>query len=266
MTEPQNNKYWREWGAVWRVLKGNTNETATQARHRLHREALHSATDVSHTAFTNDQFSEVLGKFWSISKPADLNAQLRQARMKQTNLIHTILNHQIPCLAILLQPKYFPENFPDGAWLGEGSGDPSSNHSAASSSSTHSPTNSLTHSLVQYFRPATEDDVRHAEKFVQSYMIDVYKCHDLQQLSYEPRPRGRSRSSALGHPSSVLKSDLECLRDTVSVRINDLRAGLGLTIHDMLTLASLTCECAQCCKQRRAALRIAANQPEPITA
>lgn len=82
LTRAQNALYWREWSAAKRALMPGR-ETWTKLeeetrRHELHREAL--GHDKSHLDFTNDDFDKVLGALRAISKPGDLNAQLRQVR------------------------------------------------------------------------------------------------------------------------------------------------------------------------------------------
>ena len=81
MSPAQTSLYWREWAAV-RRMDPDAN------RHALHIQAL--GRDVSSKAFTNAQFDQVLGVFRAISRPADLNAQLRQQQQPRTRLLHII--------------------------------------------------------------------------------------------------------------------------------------------------------------------------------
>lgn len=73
MTKAQITLYWREWSAVKRRVG---DEADDELRHGLHVKAL--GKDVSSRAFTNAQFDKVLGEFRSLSRPADLDAQLAQ--------------------------------------------------------------------------------------------------------------------------------------------------------------------------------------------
>ena len=69
MTAAQTALYWREWSAVRRVQP-------EADRHELHRRAL--GRDKSSKLFNNGDLDKVLAEFWAISKPGDLNAQMRQ--------------------------------------------------------------------------------------------------------------------------------------------------------------------------------------------
>jgi hypothetical protein len=74
----QTALYFREWGAVRAhfVARGIDPKQADAKRHELHRKAL--GVDKSSKDFTNADLDKVLSAFWAITKPADLNAQLRQ--------------------------------------------------------------------------------------------------------------------------------------------------------------------------------------------
>jgi hypothetical protein len=82
LTRAQNNLYWREWSAAKRALMPGrdtwTKHEENERRHLAHVHAL--GHDKSHLDFTNDDFDKVLGELRAISKPGDLNAQLRQVR------------------------------------------------------------------------------------------------------------------------------------------------------------------------------------------
>lgn len=88
LTRSQNALYWREWSAAKRALMlsaspARTRETWTKLeentrRHEITIRAL--GADKSHVDFTNAEFDQVLGELRAISKPGDLNAQLRQVR------------------------------------------------------------------------------------------------------------------------------------------------------------------------------------------
>ena len=71
MTPKQNSLYWREWGAVVRHCKAAN--LPVPDRHDLHLAAL--GADMSHLAFSNEDFDRVLAQFRAQSRPADLGAQ-----------------------------------------------------------------------------------------------------------------------------------------------------------------------------------------------
>ncbi len=81
MTPKQNNLYWREWSAAHKA-------DPKADRHQLHVEAL--GHDKSHLDFTNDDFDKVLGAFRAISRPGDLNAQLRQIRGQHRRALYIL--------------------------------------------------------------------------------------------------------------------------------------------------------------------------------
>jgi hypothetical protein len=78
MSPAQTALYFREWGAVRAhyTARGIDPKQADAKRHELHRKAL--GLDKSSKDFTNSDLDKVLAVFWAITKPADLNAQLRQ--------------------------------------------------------------------------------------------------------------------------------------------------------------------------------------------
>ncbi len=82
MSPAQNSLYWREWAAAKRALMPGrstwTKLEETERRHEITIEAL--GIDKSHLDFDNADFDKVLGALRAISKPGDLNAQIRQAR------------------------------------------------------------------------------------------------------------------------------------------------------------------------------------------
>lgn len=82
MTRAQNALYWREWSAAKRALMPGretwTKHEENTRRHAITIEAL--GHDKSHLDFSNSDFDKVLGALRAISKPGDLNAQLRQVR------------------------------------------------------------------------------------------------------------------------------------------------------------------------------------------
>lgn len=89
MTKPQISLYWREWSAVRRARPDAD-------RHQLHIQAL--GHDISHQELTNQQFNRILQEFWAISRPNDIDAQLRQIQMPRTNLMWKIAVEQAACL------------------------------------------------------------------------------------------------------------------------------------------------------------------------
>ena len=81
MTEKQEKLYWREWAAVRAAWP-------EADRHELHARAL--GTDKSHRIFSNADFDRVLAQFRAVSRPTDVDAQLRQLRQVRMRLIWKI--------------------------------------------------------------------------------------------------------------------------------------------------------------------------------
>ena len=97
MTPKQNNLYWREWAAVHRARP-------SVQRHELHVQAL--GVDKSMTNLTNSDFDAVLGVFRAISRPADLDAQLRQLQQRRTRTLHSIRRHDAPLVASIALDRF----------------------------------------------------------------------------------------------------------------------------------------------------------------
>jgi hypothetical protein len=93
VTEKQENLYWREWAAV-RAAWPDAN------RHELHARAL--GADKSHKFFSNADFDQVLAVFRAVSRPTDVDAQLRQLRQVRTRLIWKITIEQVALLAVFM--------------------------------------------------------------------------------------------------------------------------------------------------------------------
>lgn len=93
MTLPQDKLYWREWAAARRL-------DPFLDRHECHVKAL--GVDKSHASFSNDEFDRVLAFFRSISRPADVNAQIRQLEQPKIRLLHKIQVEQLAVLGGLL--------------------------------------------------------------------------------------------------------------------------------------------------------------------
>lgn len=81
MSPLQTRLYWREWAAARRA-------DPSADRHALHVVALGS--DKSSTAFSNAEFDLVLGAFRAVSRPADLDAQLRQQDQPRARALYGI--------------------------------------------------------------------------------------------------------------------------------------------------------------------------------
>lgn len=90
MTPAQTKLYWREWAAVRRI-------DPAADRHALHRQAL--GREVSSKALTNRQLDAVLGVFRSVSRPADVGAQLRQEDQERTRHLFAI-EQLLRCVAL----------------------------------------------------------------------------------------------------------------------------------------------------------------------
>lgn len=95
MTAAQEKLYWREWGAVRKAQPDAD-------RHDLHRRALQGNGRFSHKEFTNQQFDRVLGVFRAISKPASVDAQLRQQGQDRRRVEHRLAEIQ-QCLGLYVE-------------------------------------------------------------------------------------------------------------------------------------------------------------------
>lgn len=89
MSPAQNALYWREWSATKRALMsqigrggpGRSTWTKFEENTRRHEITLKAlGHDKSHVDFSNSEFDLVLAELRAISRPDDLNAQLRQTR------------------------------------------------------------------------------------------------------------------------------------------------------------------------------------------
>lgn len=78
MNAAQTSLYFREWGNVRKhyLAQGIDSKLVDAKRHELHKRALGEMK--SSKAFTNLDLDKVLAVFYAITRPSDLNAQLRQ--------------------------------------------------------------------------------------------------------------------------------------------------------------------------------------------
>ncbi len=81
MSPKQKALYFREWARVRSV-------DPSADRHALHTLAL--GTDKSSKEFTNADLDKVLGAFRAVTRPADLNAQVRQEKQPDIRQYHAI--------------------------------------------------------------------------------------------------------------------------------------------------------------------------------
>ena len=86
MTPKQTRVYWAAWGAVRKA-------DPTADRHELHRRAFNGRDKSSKDFNTTTDFDRILEVFESISKPNNLNAQLRQHRQQEKRIVHAGYNH-----------------------------------------------------------------------------------------------------------------------------------------------------------------------------
>ena len=70
------------------------------ASREIHRRAL--GCDKSSTALTNEEFDKVKAAFLAISRPDDLDAQIRQLNQARKRLLYRITQEQTSLLAVLL--------------------------------------------------------------------------------------------------------------------------------------------------------------------
>src|SRR5690349_1327011 len=110
MTRAQDSLYWREWGAAGRRCR-ESNLPAPD-RHALHIAAL--GADKSHVDFTNADFDKVLAQFRSISRPADVSAQLQQIDQPRRRLLWKIRHMaDTPYWQQIAQDKFGHANLDD---------------------------------------------------------------------------------------------------------------------------------------------------------
>lgn len=77
MSPKQTKWYWRQWGAVRRA-------DPTADRHALHVAAL--GYDRSSKSLTGEELDKVIAQFWTVTRPNDVDAQLRQMSQTLTRL------------------------------------------------------------------------------------------------------------------------------------------------------------------------------------
>lgn len=116
MNSAQTNLYFREWGKVrdYFRAKGIDPKLADAKRHELHEKAL--GKKKSSKLFTNADLDKVLAVFWSYTKPADLNAQLRQQdqqieRMRKMQDDCRDLVRRLPKTATVDDRDFFVKNY-----------------------------------------------------------------------------------------------------------------------------------------------------------
>lgn len=86
MTPKQCSLYFREWGRVRSTCRQHG--WPVPERHDLHARAL--GQDKSSKDFTNQDLDRVLAEFQAISRPDDLDAQLRQQDQPRCRLLYGI--------------------------------------------------------------------------------------------------------------------------------------------------------------------------------
>jgi hypothetical protein len=97
MTPKQKAWYFREWNLARKRLVALADMTPAEAelsRHELHVRAL--GIDKSSSALTNSDLDKVISAFRSISRPSDLDSQIRQADQERTRLIWAIRHLGLP--------------------------------------------------------------------------------------------------------------------------------------------------------------------------
>jgi hypothetical protein len=111
MTPKQKALYFREFAAARRAYertighKLNTID-ALELRYGLHQRAL--GLDKSSTALTNSDLDKVLAEFRALSRPDDLNTQLRQQNQDRTRKLHWIEHsgHSPAYIAKICEAKF----------------------------------------------------------------------------------------------------------------------------------------------------------------
>lgn len=107
MTEPQYYSYWRFVKQVWEA--STTKETMPEVRARIHIAAFGrnlSAKEIDRLKMFDDFKAACL----AILQPASVDAQLAQANMNKTRLIHRILEFPVDYVIGLLNSPRFAAN------------------------------------------------------------------------------------------------------------------------------------------------------------
>jgi len=92
LTRAQQSRFWREWSVAchvqgWTKANGWTDYQIDNERHSmLERAGFDSLTKVDHL----EGFDRVLSELAALSKPADLDAQVRQQQMPRIRALHAI--------------------------------------------------------------------------------------------------------------------------------------------------------------------------------
>lgn len=102
MTTAQDKLYWREWAAVKRMAG---DEASENLRHDLHIRAL--GEDKSHKDFSNAEFDLVLGAFRAVSRPADVDAQLRQLNQRRARLVFKAKSQKVLLAVFMPSPDTY---------------------------------------------------------------------------------------------------------------------------------------------------------------
>lgn len=118
MSPAQTSFYFREWGKVrqYFTAQGIDPKQADAKRHELHRRALGAMK--SSKDFTNADLDKVLAVFYSITRPADLGAQLRiieQPEERRARTIHLAraLVLSMPQIKVAANPEACAANYID---------------------------------------------------------------------------------------------------------------------------------------------------------
>jgi len=104
LTKKQKFLYWTEWRNAKNVLMkrmGMLPKEVEELRHTLHVKAL--GYDKSHKEFSNAEFDKILATFRAYTRPADLNAQIRQIdqpKIRAAYALRKIINR------LKLTPEY----------------------------------------------------------------------------------------------------------------------------------------------------------------
>lgn len=114
MTARQRTLYWREWQAVLRVYP-------EADRHELHVQSL--GKDKSSSDFSNADLDKVLATFRAITRPSDLDGQLRQVHQPETRALYA-LDQAMRCLALYVaDAAAYRDTILHSFWPGRSLGD-----------------------------------------------------------------------------------------------------------------------------------------------
>lgn len=86
LTRPQQSTFWRKWNALKRAANWTPEQSESERKALLRRAGFSSLTQVDKL----DGFDRVLAELAAITRPDDLDAQMRELNMPKTRLLFAI--------------------------------------------------------------------------------------------------------------------------------------------------------------------------------